>query len=80
MFLLQDSTPRIVKFGEYPGCPCGGTHVADVADVHWQPKGIFSVLSKFPEILKASRKNYLAQRLEQLSFFCEVEDDFITKL
>jgi hypothetical protein len=37
-------------------------------------------MSKFPEILKASRENYLAQRLEQLSFFYEVEDDFITKL
>ena len=33
MLLLQDSTPRIVKFGDYPGCPCGGTHVADVADI-----------------------------------------------
>lgn len=32
-FLLQDSTPRIVKFGDYPGCPCGGTHVADIADI-----------------------------------------------
>ncbi|KAM0878335.1 hypothetical protein ACQ4PT_034953 [Festuca glaucescens] len=32
-YISQDSTPRIVKFGEYPGCPCGGTHVADVADI-----------------------------------------------
>ncbi|CAM0878868.1 unnamed protein product [Alopecurus aequalis] len=32
-YISQDSTPRIVKFGEYPGCPCGGTHVANVADI-----------------------------------------------
>ncbi|KAM0837786.1 hypothetical protein ACQ4PT_061412 [Festuca glaucescens] len=32
-YISQDSTPRIVKFGDYPGCPCGGTHVADVADI-----------------------------------------------
>jgi len=29
----QDSTPRIVKFGEYEGCPCGGTHVSDISMV-----------------------------------------------
>lgn len=33
MFLLQDSNPRVVKFGDSPGCPCGGTHVADIADI-----------------------------------------------
>ncbi|KAF7026967.1 hypothetical protein CFC21_039046 [Triticum aestivum] len=32
-YIPQDSTPRIVKFGNYPGCPCGGTHVADIADI-----------------------------------------------
>jgi len=32
-YISQDSTPRIVKFGDYPGCPCGGTHVADVTDI-----------------------------------------------
>uniref|UniRef100_A0A453DR60 Alanyl-transfer RNA synthetases family profile domain-containing protein n=1 Tax=Aegilops tauschii subsp. strangulata TaxID=200361 RepID=A0A453DR60_AEGTS len=32
-YISQDSTPRIVKFGDYPGCPCGGTHVADIADI-----------------------------------------------
>lgn len=29
--IKQDSTPRIVKFGEYDGCPCGGTHVSDIS-------------------------------------------------
>nr|CAB3472449.1 unnamed protein product [Digitaria exilis] len=31
---LDDSTPRIVKFGEYPGGPCGGTHVADISSIN----------------------------------------------
>nr|CAB3476514.1 unnamed protein product [Digitaria exilis] len=31
---LDDSTPRIVKFGEYPGGPCGGTHVADISNIN----------------------------------------------
>lgn len=30
---IQDSAPRIVKLGDHPGCPCGGTHVADIADI-----------------------------------------------
>jgi hypothetical protein len=32
--LHQDSTPRIVKFGDHPGCPCGGTHVEDFSDIN----------------------------------------------
>ncbi|KQK02451.1 uncharacterized protein LOC100840915 [Brachypodium distachyon] len=32
-YIPEDSTPRIVKFGDHPGCPCGGTHVADIADI-----------------------------------------------
>ncbi|KAL5996068.1 hypothetical protein ACLOJK_026141 [Asimina triloba] len=31
--IMQDSSPRIVKIGKYPGCPCGGTHVADIVDI-----------------------------------------------
>ncbi|KAM7279107.1 hypothetical protein ACFE04_006241 [Oxalis oulophora] len=30
-YIPKDSTPRIVKFGNNPGCPCGGTHVSDVS-------------------------------------------------
>lgn len=32
-YISKDSTPRIVKFGDHPGCPCGGTHVADIANI-----------------------------------------------
>ncbi|KAG9444761.1 hypothetical protein H6P81_016101 [Aristolochia fimbriata] len=32
-YISKDSIPRIVKFGNYPGCPCGGTHVGDVAEI-----------------------------------------------
>ncbi|KAE8769555.1 alanyl-tRNA synthetase [Hordeum vulgare] len=32
-YISEDSTPRIVKFGDCPGCPCGGTHVADITDI-----------------------------------------------
>ncbi|KAM3198335.1 hypothetical protein ACQJBY_073468 [Aegilops geniculata] len=32
-YISEGSTPRIVKFGDCPGCPCGGTHVADIADI-----------------------------------------------
>ncbi|RAL54449.1 hypothetical protein DM860_001577 [Cuscuta australis] len=32
-YIPKESTPRIVKFGEYPGCPCGGTHVSDVSEI-----------------------------------------------
>lgn len=34
MFSWQDSNPRIIKFGEYPGGPCGGTHVADISIIN----------------------------------------------
>lgn len=30
---MQDSSPRIVKLGDFPGCPCGGTHVTNISDL-----------------------------------------------
>jgi Ser-tRNA(Ala) deacylase AlaX len=69
MFILQDSTPRIVKFGNYAGCPCGGTHVADVADI-----GNLKVDSQTCPNLKnltISCENYPAQIL--VCSFCEVD-------
>ncbi|KAJ4818118.1 Alanyl-tRNA synthetase [Rhynchospora pubera] len=30
-YISRDSTPRILKFGEHDGCPCGGTHVSDIS-------------------------------------------------
>jgi Ser-tRNA(Ala) deacylase AlaX len=30
---LQGSTPRIIKLGDSPGCPCGGTHVSNLSDI-----------------------------------------------
>uniref|UniRef100_A0A0E0FFH6 Alanyl-transfer RNA synthetases family profile domain-containing protein n=1 Tax=Oryza nivara TaxID=4536 RepID=A0A0E0FFH6_ORYNI len=33
-YISKDSTPRIVKFGDYPGGPCGGTHVADISIIN----------------------------------------------
>ncbi|KAL5541854.1 hypothetical protein UlMin_009564 [Ulmus minor] len=32
-YIAKDSTPRIVKFENYPGCPCGGTHVSDISEI-----------------------------------------------
>eukprot|EP00262_Sarcandra_glabra_P014869 TRINITY_DN4453_c0_g1_i1.p1 TRINITY_DN4453_c0_g1~~TRINITY_DN4453_c0_g1_i1.p1 ORF type:complete len:257 (+),score=42.93 TRINITY_DN4453_c0_g1_i1:59-829(+) len=32
-YISKSSSPRIVKFGNNPGCPCGGTHVADIAEI-----------------------------------------------
>ncbi|KAJ4969228.1 hypothetical protein NE237_015929 [Protea cynaroides] len=32
-YIPKESTPRIVKLGEYPGCPCGGTHVVDISEI-----------------------------------------------
>lgn len=32
-YIPQESTPRIVKLGENPGCPCGGTHVNDISEI-----------------------------------------------
>ncbi|GAB2276385.1 hypothetical protein Dimus_011113 [Dionaea muscipula] len=32
-YIPEGSTPRIVKIGENPGCPCGGTHVVDISDI-----------------------------------------------
>uniref|UniRef100_A0A1D1YHN7 Alanyl-tRNA editing protein AlaX-L n=1 Tax=Anthurium amnicola TaxID=1678845 RepID=A0A1D1YHN7_9ARAE len=32
-YILKGSTPRIVRLGNNPGCPCGGTHVADITDI-----------------------------------------------
>ncbi|RLM93430.1 alanine--tRNA ligase [Panicum miliaceum] len=33
-YISKDSTPRIVKFGEYPGGACGGTHVVDISIIN----------------------------------------------
>lgn len=32
-YIQQGSTPRIVKLGDNPGCPCGGTHVSDISEI-----------------------------------------------
>lgn len=32
-YVPKESTPRIVTIGGNPGCPCGGTHVADISDI-----------------------------------------------
>jgi len=32
-YIAKDSWPRIVCLGENPGCPCGGTHVADISEI-----------------------------------------------
>ncbi|KAF5200325.1 Alanine--trna ligase [Thalictrum thalictroides] len=32
-YISKGSTPRIVRFGNNPGCPCGGTHVADISEI-----------------------------------------------
>ncbi|WVZ13308.1 hypothetical protein V8G54_017838, partial [Vigna mungo] len=32
-YISKESTPRIVRIGDNPGCPCGGTHVADISDI-----------------------------------------------
>lgn len=69
MFSWQDSTPRIVKFGDNPGGPCGGTHVADISIINSLKVVIiiyatlvfsqldFPGLSKFPTDLSTSLRN-----------------------
>ena len=32
-YISHVATPRVVSMLDAPGCPCGGTHVADVAQV-----------------------------------------------
>ncbi|XP_071730447.1 uncharacterized protein [Rutidosis leptorrhynchoides] len=32
-YIPKESTPRIVKLGDFFGCPCGGTHVSDISDI-----------------------------------------------
>ncbi|CAL0330656.1 unnamed protein product [Lupinus luteus] len=32
-YISKGSTPRIVTIGDNPGCPCGGTHVADISHI-----------------------------------------------
>lgn len=32
-YISKESTPRIVKIGDNPGCPCGGTHVYDISEI-----------------------------------------------
>ncbi|WCJ23503.1 Alanine--tRNA ligase [Euphorbia peplus] len=32
-YIPKGSTPRIVKLGNFPGCPCGGTHVSDLSEI-----------------------------------------------
>ncbi|XP_040872789.1 uncharacterized protein [Glycine max] len=32
-YVPKESTPRIVRIRDNPGCPCGGTHVADISDI-----------------------------------------------
>lgn len=32
-YIPKGSTPRIVQLGNYPGGPCGGTHVYDISEI-----------------------------------------------
>ncbi|KAI8566070.1 hypothetical protein RHMOL_Rhmol02G0011000 [Rhododendron molle] len=32
-YIPKGSSPRIVKLGDHPGCPCGGTHVSDISEI-----------------------------------------------
>ncbi|CAI0467417.1 unnamed protein product [Linum tenue] len=32
-YIPKGSNPRIVKLGDNPGCPCGGTHVPDISEI-----------------------------------------------
>nr|KJB38611.1 hypothetical protein B456_006G263200 [Gossypium raimondii] len=32
-YIHPGSNPRIIKLGDNPGCPCGGTHVSDVSEI-----------------------------------------------
>ncbi|KAF8030724.1 hypothetical protein BT93_D0033 [Corymbia citriodora subsp. variegata] len=32
-YIHKESTPRIVKLGSSPGCPCGGTHVNNLSEL-----------------------------------------------
>ncbi|KAJ7955088.1 alanine--tRNA ligase [Quillaja saponaria] len=32
-YIPKGSTPRIVRIGDNPGCPCGGTHVSDISEI-----------------------------------------------
>uniref|UniRef100_A0A2P2K4G7 Threonyl/alanyl tRNA synthetase SAD domain-containing protein n=1 Tax=Rhizophora mucronata TaxID=61149 RepID=A0A2P2K4G7_RHIMU len=32
-YIPKGSTPRIVRLGDNPGCPCGGTHVSDISEI-----------------------------------------------
>ncbi|KAL7602383.1 hypothetical protein Lser_V15G22665 [Lactuca serriola] len=32
-YIPKGSTPRIVKLGDFPGCPCGGTHVSNISEL-----------------------------------------------
>ncbi|XP_011621909.1 uncharacterized protein LOC18430278 isoform X2 [Amborella trichopoda] len=32
-YIPKDSSPRIVQLGNNLGCPCGGTHVADMSEI-----------------------------------------------
>ncbi|XP_054821362.1 uncharacterized protein LOC129320155 [Prosopis cineraria] len=32
-YVHKGSTPRIVRIGDNPGCPCGGTHVSNLSDI-----------------------------------------------
>ncbi|XVF38715.1 hypothetical protein REPUB_Repub20aG0125700 [Reevesia pubescens] len=32
-YIPQGSNPRILKLGDNPGCPCGGTHVSDISEI-----------------------------------------------
>ncbi|KAK8684520.1 hypothetical protein V6N13_040544 [Hibiscus sabdariffa] len=32
-YISPGSNPRIIKVGENPGCPCGGTHVSDISEI-----------------------------------------------
>ncbi|XP_059592768.1 uncharacterized protein LOC100244170 isoform X3 [Vitis vinifera] len=32
-YIPKSSNPRILKLGDNPGCPCGGTHVSDISEI-----------------------------------------------
>ncbi|KDP27789.1 hypothetical protein JCGZ_18869 [Jatropha curcas] len=32
-YIPEGSSPRILKLGNLPGCPCGGTHVSNISEI-----------------------------------------------
>ncbi|KAD4178616.1 hypothetical protein E3N88_27207 [Mikania micrantha] len=74
-YIPKGSTPRIVKLGDFPGCPCGGTHVSNISDLvnikkHW-------VSRKLPNFVHEAMNGTVQNRWGHMEHYKSINHNLI---